>query len=118
MQAIPEGRDGCIGIDAALDAGGGEVVVAVQDDGEGISPEHLGQLIEPFFSTRLDKGGSGLGLYISNYIINEHQGRLEFASEVGKGTTISIHLPVAGSDREGDAGDGHTRAETSPSDSV
>jgi two-component system, NtrC family, sensor kinase len=100
MQAIPEGKQGCIGIDATVNSERGEVAIAVTDDGEGISPEHLGQLIEPFFSTRLDKGGSGLGLYISNYIVAEHQGRMEFASELGKGTTITIFLPVNSTRKE------------------
>ncbi len=95
MQAIPDGKAGTVGIDTEIGAETGEMLIMVSDDGEGIRPEHLGQLIEPFFSTRLEKGGSGLGLYISNFIISEHQGRLEVASEVGVGTTVTIRLPVA-----------------------
>jgi signal transduction histidine kinase len=94
MQAIPKGRQGTVGIDADFDAEKGELAIAVSDDGEGIPPEHMDQLVEPFFSTRLDKGGSGLGLYISNFIIAEHRGRLEFASEPGRGTTITIRIPA------------------------
>jgi two-component system, NtrC family, sensor kinase len=94
MQAIPEGRMGTVDIGADFDPANGDVVITVSDDGEGISPGHLAQLVEPFFSTRMEKGGSGLGLYISNFIITEHMGRLEFASELGRGTIITIHLPA------------------------
>ena len=97
MQAIPAGRAGCVVIDTDLDQEKGEVAIIVSDDGEGIQPEHLSHLVEPFFSTRLDKGGSGLGLYISNFIVEEHNGRLEFASERDMGTTITIRLPLGGS---------------------
>ena len=54
--------------------------------------EHLR---EPFFTTKLDKGGTGLGLYISDSIIKEHRGSLEFLSSPGTGTVVTIHLPAA-----------------------
>lgn len=72
-----------------------EVSLSVRDEGHGIPPEHLPYLCEPFFSTRINNGGSGLGLYISNFIIEEHQGRLEFESRVGVGSTVTIHLPIS-----------------------
>jgi len=96
MQAIAEGKRGQVSISAEHDVERGQVKVSVADDGEGIDPEHLGQLIEPFFSTRIEKGGSGLGLYISNFIITEHHGSLEFRSELGKGTTIEVRIPAKG----------------------
>jgi len=71
-----------------------EVTLSVRDEGHGIPPEHLPYLCEPFFSTRINMGGSGLGLYIANFIIKEHQGRLEFSSKVGIGSTVMIHLPI------------------------
>jgi signal transduction histidine kinase len=71
----------------------GEICVTIRDTGAGIPPEHIPRLYEPFFSTRIESGGSGLGLYISNFIISEHGGRLEFESEVGVGTTVVMHLP-------------------------
>ena len=95
MQAVSKEKEGVVRIEAAFDPSRGEVIILVQDDGEGISPEHLDQLVEPFFSTRLEQGGSGLGLYISNFIVAEHRGRLEFSSEPGRGTTVSIRLPIA-----------------------
>lgn len=66
----------------------------MQDTGEGIPPELMERLFEPFYSTKLEKGGSGLGLYISQFIINEHGGDLELISEPGKGTLARITLPV------------------------
>jgi signal transduction histidine kinase len=70
------------------------VSLEVRDEGHGIPAGHLPHLCEPFFSTRINKGGSGLGLYIANFIVNDHQGRLEFSSKPGAGTSVTIHLPV------------------------
>lgn len=70
------------------------ISVEVRDEGHGIPPEHLPHLCEPFFSTRISMGGSGLGLYIANFIVSEHQGRLEFSSRQGSGSTVTIHLPT------------------------
>ncbi len=71
-----------------------EILIHISDTGVGIPPEDRARLYEPFFSTRFESGGSGLGLYISNFIIGEHGGRLEFESEVGVGTTVVMHLPL------------------------
>ena len=77
------------------------VVVTVSDDGAGIAREHLPRLTERFY--RVDKGrsrtvgGTGLGLAIVKHIVNRHRGQLRIESEVGKGTTISVWLPQAGS---------------------
>jgi hypothetical protein len=61
-----------------------------------MSPEVLERIKEPFFSTRLDSGGLGLGVSICRSIVQEHRGTLEFESEVGKGTRAVIRLPAAG----------------------
>ena len=74
----------------------GEVIVEVADEGKGIDPDDMPRLFDPFFSTRIEEGGSGLGLYISKYIINEHYGRITVESEVGKGSTFRITLPCSG----------------------
>jgi two-component system NtrC family sensor kinase len=71
------------------------VVLEVSDTGEGISPENLIRIFEPFFTTKRDKKGTGLGLSMSKKIIDNHKGKMLFASEVGKGTTIKILLPSA-----------------------
>ena len=76
----------------------GSVVVEVADEGKGIDPEDMPRLFDPFFSTRLDDGGSGLGLYISKFIVDEHGGRISVESELGIGTTFRVTLPGFQSD--------------------
>ena len=70
------------------------VWVAVTDTGAGIAPENLKRIFDPFFTTKPVGEGTGLGLSVSYNIINKHQGRFEVESEVGKGTTFRIWLPV------------------------
>ncbi|MEX6502488.1 ATP-binding protein [Pseudomonas zhanjiangensis] len=69
------------------------VFVRVRDDGSGIAPEHLTRLFEPFFTTKPVGQGTGLGLSVSYSIVAKHHGRLEVASELGKGTTFTVWLP-------------------------
>jgi len=71
-------------------------VVEVEDDGRGIAPEDLAQLVAPFFTTRRGRGGTGLGLTLAQGIVRAHGGRLEFSSGVGRGTTVRVSLPPAG----------------------
>lgn len=77
------GRTGLPGIEAV-----------VADSGLGIPPEHLPRIFDPFFSTKGVGKGTGLGLAISRRIIDDHHGSIEVASEVGRGTTVTIWLPV------------------------
>ena len=93
MQALPDGR-GQVLLTTSYDSAAAEVAVEVQDNGTGISPDMIDRLFEPFFSTKLDKGGSGLGLYISQYIVAERGGRLQLSSRPGKGTLARVVLPV------------------------
>jgi len=93
-QAVVEGRNE-IRVSTGLDGKGKKVVVKVSDEGRGIEAADMQRLFDPFFSTRIDEGGSGLGLYISKFIIDEHGGRIDVESEVGKGTTFTITLPVS-----------------------
>ena len=92
LQALPEGI-GNVVINSIHNHQDRFVTILVSDDGEGILPENMESLIEPFFSTRIDKGGSGLGLFVSNFIIQEHGGNMEIRSTPGDGTTVLIHLP-------------------------
>jgi len=70
------------------------VVLKVHDGGKGISEENLKHILDPFFTTRRDSGGTGLGLYISHTIIEQHKGKLEFESVLSKGTTARLYLPA------------------------
>lgn len=76
--------------------GSGEVRIEVLDDGCGIAEDELDQVLDPFFTSRLEAGGTGLGLSVAHGIIQEHGGRITIDSEPGKGTTVALTLPQAG----------------------
>ncbi len=92
-QALPDRKKG-IRVSTRWDEVNGNVVLQVQDEGVGIPPENLSRITDPFFSTRHDSGGVGLGLAISSRIIKEQGGTLNFASEPGIGTKAEVILPV------------------------
>jgi signal transduction histidine kinase len=71
------------------------VAVAISDTGCGIAQENLAKIFEPFFTTKEKDKGTGLGLFVTYQIIQEHNGSIEVKSEVGKGTTFTITLPAA-----------------------
>lgn len=73
--------------------GGSTAVLEVEDNGAGIAAEDRERIFDLFYSTR--KGGTGLGLAIVQRIAQNHRGRVEVASEPGRGTTISVVLPEA-----------------------
>jgi two-component system NtrC family sensor kinase len=87
--AMPEGGRLVVGTRAGED---GWVKLTFQDSGTGIAPENLEKIFEPFFTTRAR--GTGLGLAITRTIVEQHGGRIEVASEVGKGTTVTVSLPA------------------------
>jgi signal transduction histidine kinase len=64
----------------------------VADSGKGMSPEQLGQVFVPFFTTK--PRGTGLGLTLAQRILNEHGAQLECASTIGHGTSFTIRLPL------------------------
>ncbi len=70
------------------------VVIEIEDNGIGISPEDLSKIFEPFFTTKEVGKGTGLGLAVCYGIVTEHNGRLSVRSNLGKGTTFSIFLPI------------------------
>ncbi len=69
-----------------------ELLISISDTGIGVSEEFLDKIFEPFFSTK--KGGLGLGLPLAKKVVEEHGGRIEFISILGKGSEIKIYLPV------------------------
>ncbi len=71
------------------------IIVRIADHGAGIPSGIIEKIFEPFFSTKGEGKGTGLGLYITRNIVLEHRGRLEVASEVGAGAVFTISLPAA-----------------------
>ena len=67
---------------------------SLTDTGTGIAPENLQRVFEPFFTTRSKDGGTGLGLSVTYGIITDHGGFIEVESQVGKGSTFTVWLPV------------------------
>ena len=65
----------------------------VEDNGKGISPENMKRIFEPYFTTKSD--GTGLGLGIINNIIHELGGKITVKSKLGKGTSFTIHIPIS-----------------------
>jgi len=68
--------------------------ISFADDGSGIQAEHLDRLFDPFFTTRGEKGGTGLGLSVSYGIVTEHGGKIYAKSKPGKGATFFVELPL------------------------
>jgi len=93
LQALSD-REGGIGITTFFDEEKRCIIIQIKDEGAGMSREVLGHIPELFFTTKLAQGGTGLGLSISNSIIKDHRGALQFESEPGKGTIVTVILPV------------------------
>ena len=70
-----------------------EHIISIEDNGTGISPEHMGAIFEPYRTTK--SSGSGLGLLIVRRIVREHGGQIAIESEENQGTRVLIHLPHA-----------------------
>ncbi len=79
--------------DIRLEAGG-YALLSVSDTGSGIAPDIMDQIFEPYFTTKLQGEGSGLGLSVVYGIVKAHGGDIKVDSEVGKGTTVRIYLPL------------------------
>ena len=90
LDAMPEG--GQLRVDTARTRRPSGVRVSFSDDGEGIPPQVLPQVFDPFYSTKPD--GLGLGLFISRGIVEQHDGHIEVDSQVGKGTSFTVWLPA------------------------
>ncbi len=89
-----EGADNGIFITITYDRENREIVAAVKDEGKGIPQKDLKYIAEPFFTSKRSSGGTGLGLYVSSKIVNDHGGTIHFFSEPGKGTTVEVRFPA------------------------
>ncbi|SCZ64626.1 HAMP domain-containing protein [Epibacterium ulvae] len=96
LQATPVG--GHVNLRAYRDEG--HAILIVADDGRGMSQKELSKILRPFYTTRED--GSGLGLSVTKQLVEANGGQIEFESEQGVGTTISVSLPVH--DHQGERG--------------
>jgi signal transduction histidine kinase len=96
LLALPDPGHG-VSVGTGVDPESGHVLIRVSDEGSGIQPEIAARIMEPFFTTRLERGGTGLGLAISSTIVKEHGGSIEFCTEPGKGTTFTVRLCRAAS---------------------
>jgi signal transduction histidine kinase len=89
LEAMPQGGR----LSVSLEIRGGDLFLLVADTGQGIAPEHLPDLFTPFFTTK--EKGTGLGLSICRHLIEQHQGEIRITSEVNRGTTCTIRLPLS-----------------------
>ena len=97
-QSLPSHERG-ITVSTDMEPQTGEVVLRVADEGSGIPADILPRIIDPFFTTKRGAGGSGLGLAVSSRIVANHGARMEFASDVGRGTTVTVRFPGTGVNR-------------------
>jgi two-component system sensor histidine kinase AtoS len=94
MQAMSQAHGGGT-LTVSASRSGEWVEVRVQDDGPGISPEYHAKLFEPFFSTKSSEQATGLGLWIVRSTLMTLNGSIRFETEIGRGTTFIVSLPVA-----------------------
>ncbi len=88
-------RDQAIRVSTVL-ASDGQVVITVADQGRGIPEALRGRIKDPFFTTKRDQGGTGLGLAVSERIVQDHGGRLDLGPAMPQGTVATITLPASG----------------------
>ena len=92
IQAVPDGAT--ITVATGTNPERTEVEIAISDDGPGIPESIRGKIFDPFFTTKPQGLGTGLGLWITYNVVQEHQGRIDLETEVGRGTTFRIMLPT------------------------
>jgi polar amino acid transport system substrate-binding protein len=96
-QALPDPERG-ITIATRHNRATRSLLLTVRDEGVGIDADNLSRLTDPFFTTKRDSGGTGLGLSVSTGIVKEHGGQLNFDSTPGVGTTVTLALPAVEED--------------------
>jgi two-component system, NtrC family, sensor kinase len=98
IQAMPNG--GLLTVHGKT-TGEGFVEVEVTDTGVGIAEENIGSVFDPFFTTKEVGAGTGLGLFVSYGIVEQHRGSLTLHSKVGEGTTFVVRFPALAASRSG-----------------
>ena len=93
--AIESRVEGGVRVTVHSEAKDGFARVFVCDNGRGINSEDVDRVFDPFFSTRLQEGGTGLGLSVAHGIVIEHGGTIYIERDVGRGTSIVVELPLA-----------------------
>jgi PAS domain S-box-containing protein len=83
-----------ITLSTSLDKERKNIVVKIEDEGVGISPSNLENIMDPFYTTKRENGGTGLGLSIASSIVRDHSGSLDFESTPGKGTIATVTIPA------------------------
>jgi signal transduction histidine kinase len=83
-----------ISVSTFFDTQAKTVCIRISDGGEGMPEETIERITDPFFTTKREKGGTGLGLSISDKIVQDHGGFMTFESEIGKGTSVTVSIPV------------------------
>ncbi|OGV50598.1 MAG: hypothetical protein A2X49_12430 [Lentisphaerae bacterium GWF2_52_8] len=96
-EALPS-KKAALSVRTCFEKDSGMVAVLVEDEGKGMEEEELKHVFDPFFTTKRDKGGTGLGLSVSQTIVEEHHGILQFSSDPGYGTLARVSLPPADND--------------------
>jgi two-component system, NtrC family, sensor kinase len=91
IEAMPEG--GKLTVATRFDQEKDRIEIRVSDTGAGIPEEDVERIFEPFYTTKAEGKGVGLGLSVAYGIIRQHQGEIYFQSKVGEGTHVTIHLP-------------------------
>jgi signal transduction histidine kinase len=92
ISATPEGGEVRVSV---TEVDGGALKLSVSDNGRGIPEAMRERIFDPFFARKERGGGVGLGLTVSNCIVEAHHGKLQVASEEGKGSTFTVLLPAA-----------------------
>jgi PAS domain S-box-containing protein len=82
---------------------GDRIRLSVEDDGPGMPEDVMARIFDPFFTTRRERGGTGLGLSLAHGLVQEHGGTITVESLPGRGTTLAVDLPLAGSEQSGAA---------------
>ena len=112
MDSMPEG--GKITLSGGHADQGDSIWLSLADTGHGIDKQHLSRIFEPFYSTKSDGKGVGLGLSMVYGIIREHDGNIEVDSEPGKGTVFTITLPTKPVPKEENQGDAYDTSDAGP----